>query len=60
MFYMVDRYPEANLEIFSKQHRLLKEWHKADPPSSQERARNDAIEQIQGNRNPYIDAPNTL
>jgi deoxyribonuclease-1 len=60
MFYVVDRYPQAKLEIFSKQQRLLKEWHRADPPSAEERARNDAIERIQGNRNPYVDAPNSL
>ena len=32
-------------------------WHKLDPPSQFERKRNDAVQAIQGNRNPYIDYP---
>lgn len=35
----------------------LKEWNRDDPPSRQEKARNDRIEQLQGRRNPYIDSP---
>jgi deoxyribonuclease-1 len=60
MFYMVDRYPKAKLEIFSKQKALLKAWHRADPPSANERRRNDLIERLQGNRNPFIDTPEKL
>lgn len=37
---------------------LLLEWHNADPVSSKEIDRNNAIYAIQGNRNPYIDNPN--
>nr|WP_254446818.1 endonuclease [Ruegeria sp. HKCCD8929] len=33
---------------------LLK-WHSSDPPDASEIARNDRIELIQGNRNPFID-----
>jgi len=36
---------------------VLKNWNRQDPPSDQERTRNDRIEQIQGQRNPYIDNP---
>jgi len=36
---------------------LLKAWSRADPPSDQEMSRNDVIERIQGNRNPFIDEP---
>ncbi|MEE8233859.1 MAG: endonuclease, partial [Gammaproteobacteria bacterium] len=32
-------------------------WNKEDPPSDQEKVRNDKIEKIQGRRNPYIDDP---
>jgi len=31
-----------------------------DPPSKEEKRRNDKIEQIQGNRNPYIDNPDFI
>ncbi len=60
MFYMVKQYPEAKLEIFAKQKALLKQWHKEDPPDAAEKARNDRIEFLQGNRNPFIDTPNLL
>lgn len=52
MFYMADTY---DLTLFDKQVRVLRKWHKADPPDRLEKDRNDIIERIQGNRNPYID-----
>lgn len=36
---------------------LLLKWHRQDPVSDKERARNEAIYGIQHNRNPYIDMP---
>ncbi|MDZ7736864.1 MAG: endonuclease [Gammaproteobacteria bacterium] len=36
---------------------LLKAWSRVDPPSEQEISRNDIIERVQGNRNPFIDEP---
>lgn len=36
---------------------LLLEWHNLDPVSHKERMRNDAVFQIQGNRNPFVDHP---
>lgn len=36
---------------------LLLKWHRQDPVSEREIARNNAIYAIQGNRNPYIDYP---
>jgi len=36
---------------------LLLQWHTADPPDQWEIDRNDYIESIQGNRNPFIDHP---
>jgi len=60
MFYMADEYREQGLEIFKKQAKLLLEWHKADPPSKAEMKRNDRIEELQGNRNRFIDDPLAL
>jgi deoxyribonuclease-1 len=38
----------------------LVEWHNADPPDDVERLRNNMIEQMQGNRNPFIDYPHIV
>lgn len=57
MFYMSSQY---DLEIYDRQRRTLLRWHEQDPPSVEERRRNDVIERLQGNRNPYIDRPDSL
>jgi endonuclease I len=36
---------------------MLMEWHRNDPVSQRERLRNDAIYNLQNNRNPFIDHP---
>lgn len=36
---------------------LLLAWHEQDPVSDKEQERNNAVEELQGNRNPYIDQP---
>lgn len=36
---------------------LLLKWHREDPVSEKEIARNNAVYAIQGNRNPYVDYP---
>lgn len=36
---------------------MLLAWHRADPVSPKETARNNAVYGIQGNRNPFIDNP---
>jgi hypothetical protein len=35
---------------------ILKQWHFQDPPDGWEIARNDFIDSLQGNRNPFIDS----
>ncbi len=54
MFYFSVRYDQP-IEFYEEQ--FLKKWHELDPPDDKERARNDKIEAIQGNRNPFIDYP---
>ena len=46
-------------QVFTTAFRdMLLQWHSQDPVSEFERARNNAIYNQQGNRNPYIDNPN--
>lgn len=52
MLYMSERY---DIPLFNRQRRLMETWHRQDPPDAEEKRRNDVIERIQGNRNPYID-----
>ena len=54
IFYMHSQYgAPIDRELLS----LLKQWNREDPPSKQEMLRNNRIEELQGNRNPYIDNP---
>lgn len=39
---------------------LLLAWHRADPVSKKEKDRNNAVERVQGNRNPFIDYPDLV
>ncbi len=58
--YFMLRYPKVQLPYKESQITMLKEWAKQDPVSNFERRRNGLIEQIQGNRNPFIDYPELL
>ncbi len=51
MLYMADTY---NLKLFSKQKKLLLKWHRANPPTKEEKSRNRRIKEIQGSANPHI------
>ncbi len=53
--YMAATYPALSLDDATRA--LAEAWHAADPPDAEERERNDYIEQVQGNRNPWIDGP---
>ena len=52
MLYMSDEY---DLYLKHKQKSLLLAWDRKYPPEQAEFRRNDRIQQLQGNSNPYID-----
>ena len=54
MFYFSIRYDK---KIDPKQEAVLKRWHKEDPVDSDEKKRNDRIQNFQNNRNPFVDKP---
>ena len=54
LLYMHIKY---NVEINPATMKIIKLWNREDPPSKQEKLRNDRIEALQGQRNPYIDQP---
>ena len=54
MLYMHSRY---DIPVEKNALVLFKVWNRIDPPSKQEKVRNDIIERLQGKRNPYIDTP---
>jgi deoxyribonuclease-1 len=56
IFYM---HSEYGLPIFG-QINMLKQWHKMDPPDAAERARNEKIFEVQGNRNLFIEDPSQV
>lgn len=53
-FYMAVRHEWS---IPDNEERTLRRWNRCDPPDDAERARNDKIEAIQENRNPFVDRP---
>lgn len=56
LYFMV-RYPEVKHRYDDQDVEMLKRWSKEDPVSLYERQRNQKIEKVQGNRNPFIDFP---
>lgn len=55
--YHGDRPEGYTNDNFRHSLQTLLQWHREDPVDGAERARNDAIELLQGNRNPYVDHP---
>ncbi|MDX9721502.1 MAG: endonuclease [Myxococcota bacterium] len=54
MFYMAVRY---DMSISQPSEGILRRWHDEDPVDNAERARQDQVEALQHNRNPFIDRP---
>ncbi len=52
LFYFAVRY---DMPISATQEQFLRRWHVQDPADAEERERNDYIQSVQGNRNPFID-----
>ena len=50
------RDPISNTIPYGQNQNILKTWNFQDPPDAWEIARNDFIESIQGNRNPFVDS----
>ncbi len=57
IFYMSVRW---GLTISSDEESVLRRWHSSDRVAPHELAKNDVIEGLQGNRNPFIDCPNLV
>ncbi|HEY9898362.1 MAG TPA: endonuclease [Pantanalinema sp.] len=58
LFYFYTVYgQQADLSNFRHEEATLKKWHAKDPVTALDRARNDAVYRLQGNRNPFVDVP---
>ncbi|MDO9183894.1 MAG: endonuclease [Bacteriovorax sp.] len=55
IFYFSVRY---KMILSQEQQTFLKKWNEQDPVDDAEMTRNNEIEKLQGNRNPFIDFPN--
>ena len=61
VFYFYTMYPGKAGSISSLGDiNTLYQWHLDDPVDAAEAARNNAIEKVQGDRNPYIDQPSLV
>ncbi len=70
LFYMATAYNGVNgnnwglpdyissLIQYGQDQDVLKAWHWQDPPDAWEIARNDFLDSLQGNRNPFVDSVN--
>ena len=56
MMYFVLRYQDYS-NFFAPQENILRQWNENFPPDTIARRRNEDIEAIQGNRNPFVDYP---
>lgn len=54
LFYISTIY---GFHLSAQQENVLRQWHEQDPVDDGERARNGRVAKVQGNRNPFVDAP---
>lgn len=52
IFYFATRY---QMKLSPSEEKALRQWHVEDPADEEEFKRNNEIEKLQGNRNPFID-----
>ena len=45
------------MKISAMEEAHLRNWHESDPVDDHKINRNNIIEEVQGNRNPFIDMP---
>lgn len=57
LFYFSVRY---KISINDTQEKYLRTWHEEDPVDQEEINRNNLVQEIQGNRNPFIDFPHLV
>jgi hypothetical protein len=57
IFYFATRY---KMKVSGAQEATLKKWNREDPVDAQEIERNNMVEDVQGNRNPYVDYPELI
>ena len=50
------RNPISTTIPYGQDQNILKKWHFQDPPDAWEISRNDFLDSLQGNRNPFIDS----
>lgn len=56
-FYFATRYAKRIADVTEE---TLRAWHAGDPVDADESAKNDAVENVQLNRNPFIDEPDLV
>lgn len=61
VFYYYTMYPDEGTNISACGNlEALYEWHVNDPPDAAEISRNTKINQVQGNKNPYVENPDLV
>lgn len=53
---VIGRPTDSEYEVYDQ----LIRWNEIDPPSETEKLRNDTVQPIQGNRNPFVDYPHLM